>query len=71
VSWAIWITGRPGSGKPTPAVDVADTVQGWSVALKVLDPADAVAAGPGIAPDDEETLHPEPRLYTHAERNVP
>ena len=35
MSWAIWITGRPGSGKTTLAVD-------------------------------EESLHPELRLHTHA-----
>ena len=26
MSWAIWITGRPGSGKTTPAVHVAESL---------------------------------------------
>ncbi|MDO8478857.1 MAG: adenylyl-sulfate kinase [Candidatus Rokubacteria bacterium] len=41
MSWAIWITGRPGSGKTTLAVHVAEAVQAWPVTLRVLDLADA------------------------------
>ena len=60
MSWAIWITGRPGSGKTTLAVHVAEAVQAWPVTLKVLDLADARRALVGrgwAAPAEEETVH--------------
>lgn len=37
MSWAIWITGRPGSGKTTLATRVAEALQTWPVIVKVLD----------------------------------
>jgi adenylylsulfate kinase-like enzyme len=37
MSWAIWITGRPGSGKTTLATRVAEALQTWPVTVKVLD----------------------------------
>jgi hypothetical protein len=60
VSWAIWITGRPGSGKTTLAVRVAEAVQAWPVTLTVLDLAGARLALVGrgwAAPAEEETVH--------------
>lgn len=60
MSWAIWITGRPGSGKTTLAVHVAEAVQAWPVTLKVLDLADARRALVGrdwAAPAEEEIVH--------------
>jgi len=60
VSWAIWITGRPGSGKTTLAVHVAEAVQAWPAPLKVLDLAEARCAivGRGWAsPAEEEIVH--------------
>ncbi len=35
--WAIWITGRPGSGKTTLAARVAEALHGWPVPVQVLD----------------------------------
>ena len=35
--WAIWITGRPGSGKTTIAVLVAETLEARAIPLRVLD----------------------------------
>jgi adenylylsulfate kinase len=60
MSWAIWITGRPGSGKTTLAVHVAEAVQTWPVSVKVLDLAEArrAIAGRGwAAPVEEELVH--------------
>lgn len=60
MSWAIWITGRPGSGKTTLAGHVADALQAWPVTLKILDLADARRALVGrrwAAPVDEEIVH--------------
>jgi len=60
MSWAIWITGRPGSGKTTLALRVAEAVQAWPVTLKVLDLAAARRAlvGRGWAwPAEEEIVH--------------
>jgi adenylylsulfate kinase len=60
MSWAIWLTGRPGSGKTTLAVRVADELQSWPVTVKILDLADARRAlvGQGwAAPAQEEILH--------------
>jgi adenylylsulfate kinase-like enzyme len=37
MSWAIWITGRPGSGKTTLATRVAEALQTRPVTVKVLD----------------------------------
>src|SRR5262249_55016783 len=37
VGWAIWITGRPGSGKTTVAERVAETLTARSIPVKVLD----------------------------------
>jgi len=39
MSWAIWITGRPGSGKTTLATRVVEALQTWPVIVKVLDMA--------------------------------
>jgi adenylylsulfate kinase len=41
MSWAIWITGRPGSGKTTLATRLAEALQTWPVTVKVLDLATA------------------------------
>jgi adenylylsulfate kinase len=60
MSWAIWITGRPGSGKTTLAVRVAEELRAWPVTLKVLDLADVRRAlvGQGwAAPAEEEIVH--------------
>ena len=60
MSWAIWITGRPGSGKTTLAVRVAEEVQAWPVTLRVLDLAGARRALVGrawAAPSEEEIVH--------------
>jgi adenylylsulfate kinase len=60
MSWAIWITGRPGSGKTTLAVRVAEALRAWPVTLKVLDLVDARRAlvGQGWAtPTQEEIVH--------------
>jgi adenylylsulfate kinase len=60
MSWAIWLTGRPGSGKTTLAVRVAEELQAWPVTVKILDLADAKRALVGrgwAAPAQEEIVH--------------
>jgi len=60
MSWAIWITGRPGSGKTTLAGRVADALQAWPVTVRVLDLAEARRALVGqrwAAPAEEEIVH--------------
>ena len=60
MSWAIWITGRPGSGKTTLAGRVAAAVRTWPVTVRVLDLAGARSAlvGQGwAAPAEEEIVH--------------
>jgi len=60
MSWAIWITGRPGSGKTTLATRVAEALQSWPVTVKVLDLAAArrTIVGRAWASDaEEETVH--------------
>ena len=37
MSWAIWITGRPGSGKTTLATHVVESIASWPVTTKILD----------------------------------
>jgi hypothetical protein len=67
VSWAIWVTGRPGNDRTTPPVHVAEAVRAWPVTLKVLDLAGArralvgrgraaPAAALNIAPDFRSTV---------------
>ena len=41
MSWAIWITGLPGSGKTTLAWRVADELGAAGIAVQVLDLAEA------------------------------
>jgi adenylylsulfate kinase-like enzyme len=41
MSWAIWITGGPGSGKTTLATRLAEALQTWPVTVKFLDLATA------------------------------
>ena len=60
MSWAIWITGRPGSGKTTLAGRVADALRDWPVAVAVLDVARARRAMVGrdwVAGAEEEMVH--------------
>jgi len=60
MSWAIWITGRPGSGKTTLARHVAAALRAWPVTVRVLDLADARRALVGrgwAAPAEEEIVH--------------
>ena len=58
MSWAIWITGRPGSGKTTLATRVAEALQTWPVTVKVLDLAAArrTIVGRAWALDAEEEI---------------
>jgi uridine kinase len=68
MSWAIWITGRSGSGRTTLATRVAEALQTWPVTVKVLDLAATAprrAWAPDVALDYEESLHAEVRLHTH------
>jgi adenylylsulfate kinase len=60
MSWAIWITGRPGSGKTTLARRVAEALERWPVAVKVLDLAAArraIVGGGWAAAAEEEIVH--------------
>ena len=60
MSWAIWITGRPGSGKTTLAARVAESLQSWPVTVKVLDlPAarQAIVGRAWAADTEEEIVH--------------
>jgi len=60
MSWAIWITGRPGSGKTTLASRVAECLQDWPVTVRVLDLTTARRAIVGrawAAEAEEETVH--------------
>ena len=53
--WAIWITGRPGSGKTTLACSVADTLAAVGVAARILDLGELreFVHAPASAWDDE------------------
>jgi adenylylsulfate kinase len=58
--WAIWITGRPGSGKTTLASSVADDLTAHGVVLRVLDPVDvreALLDGRAAGEHEEDILH--------------
>ena len=60
MSWAIWITGRPGSGKTTLATHVVESISRWSVMVKILDLATARRAIVGRAwatEVEEEIVH--------------
>ena len=59
MSWAVWITGLPGSGKTTIALTVADALRERGINARILDIADVrafVAAGHG-SPLVEEVSH--------------
>ena len=49
--WAVWITGRPGSGKSSIAARVAEAVAGWAIPVTVLE----VAAFRRLLPDRAST----------------
>jgi hypothetical protein len=69
VSWAIWITGRPGSGKSTPARQVAgarEQAVRWSQ-LASPGHASLVPAAPEIALDYEYSLRAELTVDTEAQ----
>lgn len=58
--WAMWITGRPGSGKTTIACAVAERLRADGVDVCVLDLADLrdfVLGGRHLAADEDEMLH--------------
>jgi adenylylsulfate kinase len=60
VSWVIWITGRPGSGKTTLAGRVADAVRAWPLTVAILDLASArrsIVGRDWAADADEEFVH--------------
>jgi adenylylsulfate kinase len=60
VSWALWITGRPGSGKTTLTARVSEALRRWPVTVKVLDLAEARRAIVGRAwstEAEEELVH--------------
>jgi adenylylsulfate kinase len=68
MSWAIWVTGRPGSGKTTVAGRVAEALAARGIRVKVLDLAAArdFLSPPEPAADKvEETAH---RMLVHATR---
>jgi|RhiMetdeSRZDD1v2_1073273.scaffolds.fasta_scaffold10026_13 adenylylsulfate kinase len=59
MSWAIWITGLPGSGKTTIAVTVADALRERGVNARILDIGDVrafVTAAP-VSPLVEDVAH--------------
>ncbi len=58
MSWAIWITGRPGSGKTTLAGRVAGALRAWPLTVVVLDLASARRAivGRDRAAEAEEAI---------------
>lgn len=58
MSWAIWITGMPGSGKTTLARSAAVALQARGIAVKVLE-----------LDEIREVITPRP-TYTEAERDV-
>jgi adenylylsulfate kinase len=66
MSWAIWITGRPGSGKTTLANRVAAALQTWPVTVKVLNLAAARRSivGRAWASNAEEELVHRALAYT-------
>jgi adenylylsulfate kinase len=66
MSWAIWITGRPGSGKTTLATRVAEALLTWPVTVKVLDLAAARRSivGRAWASEAEEELIHRALAYT-------
>ena len=60
MSWAIWITGRPGSGKTTLAGRVAEALRAWPVSVAVLDLAWArriIVGHDRTAGPEEEIVH--------------
>jgi len=68
MSWAIWITGRPGSGKTTVAARVAEALAARGIHVKVLDLAaarDFLSPSAPAADTPEETAH---RALVHATR---
>ncbi len=58
MSWAIWITGTPGSGKTTLARSAAAALEARGIAVKVLE-----------LDEIREVITPRP-TYTEAERDV-
>lgn len=60
MSWAIWITGRPGSGKTTLAARVVEAIRAWPATVVRLDLATArraVVGRPWAAEAEEEIVH--------------